>query len=265
MNKPIGIFDSGIGGLTVMKELIRRLPFEDVIYFGDTARVPYGIKSKETVVRFSVENVLFLMDLNVKLIIVACNTSSSLALSKLKRNFKVPIIGVITPGVQAAVESTRSGRIGVIGTAATIGSGVYEKEIKRRNPKLKVFSKFCPLFVPLAEEGWFKDKVAYEVAERYLSPLKKAKVDTLILGCTHYPLLKQVIRKVMGEHVRLVDSAKQVAIEAENILRSEGIGSSKKKKPNHKYYVTDKPDTFLRFSKWFLKVDSSKVKTVESK
>ena len=265
MNRPIGIFDSGFGGLTVMKEFMHQLPNEDIIYFGDTARVPYGIKSKETVVRFSLENVLFLLDLNVKLIVVACNTSTSLALDVLKRNFKVPIIGVITPGVRAAVESTRNGRIGVIGTGATISSGVYEKEIKIRNSRIKVFSKSCPLFVPLVEEGWINTDVSKKVVCEYLLPLKKAKIDTLILGCTHYPLLKGAIKEFMGDDVRLIDSAKHVSIEADSILSSEGIRTDSSARGKYRYYVTDKPDMFLRFSKWFLKVRAADVKKVEVK
>ena len=204
-SRPIGIFDSGVGGLTVVGKVQEILPNEDLIYFGDTARVPYGTKSKETVTKFSVENVEFLMGHNVKLVIVACNTASSLSLDFLKRCFRVPVIGVIEPGAREAVSATRNDRIGVIGTNATVSSGAYETAMKRIDKKLKVFAASCPLFVPLVEDGWMDRRVAYDVASIYLKPLKAKGVDTLILGCTHYPLLKNVIRKVMGADVMLVD------------------------------------------------------------
>jgi len=253
MNRPIGVFDSGIGGLTVVKELKRKLSFENIIYLGDTARVPYGAKSKETIIRFTTESILFLLDKNVKLIIIACNTSSSLALPALRRNFKVPIIGVIRPGAKEAVYATRNKRIGVIGTRATIESSAYEEEIKRLDSKIKIYSICCPLFVPLAEEGWLNGKVTFEIAKSYLEPLKKANIDTLILGCTHYPLLKSVIRKVMGERVILIDSAREVVNEVEGLLLTENLINLQKDKTNKDiFYVTDTPKIFSKLAKLFL-------------
>jgi glutamate racemase len=251
MKKAIGVFDSGVGGLTVAKELIRQLPFEDIIYFGDIARVPYGIKSKETVIRFSIENILFLLKQDVKLICVACNTVSSVALPIIKSHFKVPIVGVISPGVREAVYATQNKRIGVIGTRGTIKSQTYENEIKQLDSKVKVISVACPLFVPFVEEGWLSGDVVLQVARTYLKPLKNADVDTVILGCTHYPLLKPVIRQVLGKDVELIDSAKQVAMEVKKILAQDGLlngrGSAK-----HKFYVSDNPQWFSSLAQRFL-------------
>ena len=251
MIKSIGVFDSGVGGLTVVKELIRQLPNEDIIYFGDTARVPYGIKSKETVIRFSIENILFLLKQEVKLICVACNTVSSVALPVIKNYFKVPLIGVISSGVREAVYATQNKRIGVIGTRGTIRSHTYETEIKQLDPSVKVFAVACPLFVPFVEEGWLKERVVLEVAKTYLEPLKDAHVDTVILGCTHYPLLKPVIREVLGKEVRLIDSAKQVAMEVKKILTTEGLLSDGRR-GRHKFYVSDNPEWFNELASRFL-------------
>jgi len=251
--KSVGIFDSGIGGLTVVREVMKLLPRESVVYLGDTARVPYGNKSKRTVQKFSTENTLFLLRHHVKLIIVACHTSSSFALDQLTRDFKQPFLGVTEPGVEAALEATGSGRIGVIGTKATVGSNAYPKAIARRCPKVKVIQQACPLFVPLAEEGWQADPVALEIAQRYLKPLKFARVDTLILGCTHYPLLKGVIAKVMGPKVRLIDSAQQVARRAKAILETPGTQPScRGAGPTYRFFVTDEPRHFQTLSRRFL-------------
>ncbi len=252
MSKAIGVFDSGVGGLTVVKELIRQLPDEDIIYFGDTARVPYGIKSKETVIRFSIENILFLLKQEVKLICVACNTVSSVALPVIRNHFRVPIVGVITPGVREAVYATQNKRIGIIGTRGTINSRAYEKEIKQLDPKVLVKSVACPLFVPFAEEGWISGGVVKEVARVYLKPLKSARVDTVILGCTHYPLLKTVIKEVLGKDVRLIDSAKQVAMEVQNILLTEGLLHKEQKKGSRRFYVSDNPEWFKGLAARFL-------------
>jgi glutamate racemase len=251
MNRPIGVFDSGVGGLTVVRELIRQLPGEDIVYFGDTARVPYGIKSPETVIRFSIENVLFLLKQEVKLICVACNTVSSFALPIIKNHFRVPVVGVITPGVREAVYASKNKRIGVIGTRGTIKSRTYEKQIKQLAPSFKIISAACPLFVPLVEEGWFSGPEVTNIAKSYLRPLKEAGVDTLILGCTHYPLLKPVISKVMGSSVELIDSAKQVAIEVKKILLSEGLLSNGLK-GRQSFYVSDNPQWFTGLAKTFL-------------
>jgi glutamate racemase len=250
--KAIGVFDSGVGGLTVAKELIRQLPNEDIIYFGDTARVPYGIKSKETVIRFSIENILFLLKQDVKLICIACNTVSSVALSVIKNHFRVPIVGVITPGVREAVYATQNKRIGVIGTRATINSRAYEKEINQLDSKIKVFSQSCPLFVPFVEEGYLKGKVVLEIAEYYLKGLKAAGVDTVILGCTHYPLLKPVIKEVLGRRVTLIDSAKQVAMEVKKILSNEDLLCGEKRSGKQQFYVSDNPEWFNGLANRFL-------------
>lgn len=251
-SRPIGIFDSGVGGLTVVSEVEKILPKEEIVYFGDTARVPYGTKSKETVTKFSVENVEFLMQHDVKLVIVACNTVSSLSLDFLKRCFRVPILGVIEPGAKGAASSTRNNRIGVIGTQATISSGAYTKAIKKINPRTTLFTQSCPLFVPLVEEGWLDQGVTREVASIYLKNLKKKDIDTLILGCTHYPLLKNIIAKTMGAGVMLIDSAKEVAKGAKEILDAGGLLNSSSISKKHKFFVSDEPDKFVRLGKRFL-------------
>ncbi len=261
--KPIGVFDSGVGGLTVVKELLRQLPHEDIVYFGDTARVPYGIKSKETVIRFSIENILFLLKHDVKFICLACNTVSSFALPEIKNHFKIPIVGVITPGAREAVYATQNKRIGVIGTKGTVNSRAYEKEIKQLNPGVKVTAAACPLFVPFVEEGWLGGNVVKSVVKHYLKPLKKAGVDTLILGCTHYPLLKNLIRDEMGKDVTLIDSARQVAIEVNNILASEGL-LHKKGIGKHKFFVSDNPEWFSNLAERFLGRPVRNVKRVNN-
>ncbi|PIP19542.1 MAG: glutamate racemase [Candidatus Omnitrophica bacterium CG08_land_8_20_14_0_20_41_16] len=258
---PIGVFDSGVGGLTVVKELIRQLPYEDIVYFGDTARVPYGIKSKETVIRFSIENILFLLKYDVKLICIACNTVSSLALPEIKNHFRVPIIGVISPGAREAVIATKNKRIGVIGTKGTIKSRAYEDEIKQLDTKVKITAVACPLFVPFVEEGWLNGDVVLTVAKHYLKPLKDAGVDTLILGCTHYPLLKKVISGVMGKNVILIDSAKQVAMEVNKILAADGLLNSKGK-GRHEFFVSDNPEWFKNLAGRFLGRPAKNVKKV---
>jgi glutamate racemase len=221
--RPIGVFDSGIGGLTVLKELLDHLPAESFVYFGDTARVPYGTKSGDTVRRFSRENVKFLLERGVKSIVVACNTASAEALQMLQREFSVPIVGVIEPGVHAAVEASDNGRIGVIGTAATVRSGAYQAGIALLRGEADVTAAPCPLFVPLAEEGWVDHPVTEMVAREYLEEFRSRDIDTLVLGCTHYPLLKPVIGRVMGPSVGLVDSAVETAREMERVIHSEDI------------------------------------------
>ena len=261
--KSIGVFDSGVGGLTVVKEIIKLLPGEDIVYFGDTARVPYGIKSKPTIIKFSLENILFLLKQEVKMIVVACNTSSSVALPVLKKHFKIPIIGVISPGVKEAVYASRNGRIGVIATKATINSGAYQYQIKQLDSKIKVFNQPCPLFVPLAEEGWLRAKATYDIASHYLSPFKKSKIDTLILGCTHYPLLKKVFQRVLGKSVRLIDSAEQVACEAKEVLMNEGL-LNKKRKSRYLFYVSDELQQFKKVANNFLGQEIKNVKKVDN-
>ena len=250
--KPIGVFDSGIGGLTVVKALMAQLPNESIVYFGDTARVPYGSKSKATIVKFSLENVEFLLRFGVKSIVIACNTASSWALPTLRRYFRVPIVGVIRPGARAAVRLTRNRRIGVIGTQATIRSQAYELELKRLNPAVTVFSQSCPLFVPLVESGWMTGDVCEQIARLYLRPLKAARVDTLILGCTHYPLLTRTIAAVMGPQVQLVDSAIQTASEVKGLLDSNEWGTNGHAAPRHRFFVTDEPQQFHELGRQFL-------------
>jgi glutamate racemase len=260
--KAIGVFVSGVGGLTVARELIRQLPREDIVYFGDIARVPYGIKSRETVIRFSIENILFLLKQEVKLICVACNTVSSLALPQIKKYFRVPIVGVITPAAREAVYATKNKRVGVIGTRGTVQSGAYEEEIKQLDPRVKVTAASCPLFVPFAEEGWLSGRVVEEVARNYLQPIRRAGCDTLILGCTHYPLLKPVIRRQMGGGVALIDSAKQVASEVKNILVSDGE-LRQKGVGRHSFYVSDNPQWFRELASRFLGRTLRKVEKIE--
>ena len=215
---PIGIFDSGVGGLTVAREVMRNIPLERIVYFGDTARVPYGSKSKETIVRYSRQIIRFLMTQGVKAIVVACNTASAFALEEVKKEIEIPIIGVVQPGAKVACAATRNKKIGVIGTEGTVRSQIYTKVIQEWDPKIEVIGKACPLFVPLVEEGWLKDPVTDEVAYRYLKEIKEKNIDTLILGCTHYPLLRSTVQKVMGENVTLVNPAYETALELKNLL-----------------------------------------------
>ena len=250
--KAIGIFDSGVGGLTVLREIITALPQEDTIYLGDTARVPYGTKSPETVVRFSRQITSFLVNRDIKLLVVACNTASAVSLDELKAEFPIPIVGVIDPGALRAAAVTRSGKVGVIGTSGTIRSSAYTKAIKRINPDIEVITVACPMFVPLAEEGWTDNEVARLTARIYLQELKDHGVDTLVLGCTHYPLLKGIITEVMGEGVRLVDSAEETARTVKEILSASGELRPLPENGNHHFYVTDVPAGFIRVGNRFL-------------
>ena len=250
--QPIGVFDSGIGGLTVVKALIEEMPTESIVYFGDTARVPYGTKSKSTIVKFSLENVEFLLRYGVKCIVIACNTSSSWALPTLRKYFEVPIVGVIRPGALAAVRQTKNKRVGVIGTSATINSRAYEMAIHRLDRRVKVFSQHCPLFVPLVEEGWLNGSICREVARKYLKPLKHQRIDTLILGCTHYPLLAHTIHDVMGPGVTLVDSAQQTVAEVRGVLLGTDTLHDQGVRPRYRFFVTDEPTHFNRLGHRFL-------------
>ncbi len=263
--KPIGVFDSGIGGLTVVKELMRQLPGEDIVYLGDTAHLPYGTKSAATIVRFSLDNILFLLKQNVKLIVIACNSASSLALDAIRQHFRIPVIGVIEPGVRQAAKLTRTKYVGVIGTRATIKSKAYENQIKRIDPAIKVISQACPLFVPLVEEGWLNQSATNTIAKRYLDLLSKRnkRMDTLILGCTHYPLLKSTIRRILGNGIKLVDSTQQVVKEVSQILQKEGRANNNPQvSRRHKFYVTDDPDEFAYQAVRFLGYRLPKVKRI---
>jgi len=248
---PVGIFDSGIGGLTVLKEVCRILPGENIIYLGDTARVPYGIRSAETVTRYSFECIQFLIQKNIKLLVIACNTVSSTSLKEIRKSLHIPVIGVIEPGARASVAMTKNKKIGVIGTEATIKSKAYSRVIRSLSEDIEVYEFACPLFVPLAEEGWTDDIIARLVAERYLSTLRDSGVDSIVLGCTHYPLLKNVIQEVMGS-ASIIDSAIETsmvvkAVLVENgLLRETGIASK------IKYYVTDSPEKFVTVGEKFL-------------
>lgn len=251
-DRPIGVFDSGIGGLTVLKEIIKELPEEGTIYLGDTARVPYGIRSSETVIRYSFENTRFLFSRDIKLLIVACNTASSVSLDAIKSSILIPVIGVIEPGAKAAVMATRNKKIGVIGTEATINSNSYTKAIKALGKDIEVFGLPCPLFVPLVEEGWIEGDITTLIAERYLREIKDKGIDTLVLGCTHYPLLKRVISEVMGKDVRLIDSAVEVAQEIKATLELAGLKREHKDTPLREFYVTDSPERFVKVGERFL-------------
>ncbi|HER43335.1 MAG TPA: glutamate racemase [Candidatus Eisenbacteria bacterium] len=251
-DRPIGVFDSGVGGLTVVRELMALLPGEDIVYFGDTARVPYGTKSAETVVRFAREDLAFLRSRDVKLIVVACNTASSIALPRLADESGLPVIGVLLPGARGAAAATRNNRIAVIGTTATVTSGAYEKALLDINPGFEIMSRPCPLFVSLAEEGWVDDDVAMMVARRYLEPLTGFGADTLVLGCTHYPLLKGVISGVMGSGVALVDSAKETAAEVRETLASSGLLSKDDSGGQIYVYLSDIPYRFREVAERFL-------------
>ncbi len=251
-DRPIGVFDSGIGGLTVLRELNRELPGEGTIYLGDTARVPYGIRSPETVTRYAIENTAFLVSKGIKMLVVACNTASAVSLDSIKERFKIPVLGVISPGARAAVKATRNKRVGVIGTEATIKSGAYTKDIKYLDPDIDVRSIPCPLFVPIVEEGLIDDEIARLVARRYLKGFEDSGIDTLVLGCTHYPLLKGVISEVVGQGIVLIDSAIETAREAKRLIQTLGIGANPGAGPLRKYYVTDSPERFKRVGEGFL-------------
>lgn len=262
-NKPIGIFDSGIGGLTVFRSIRERLPNESLVYLGDTARVPYGNKSKETIIRYSLENADFLLHRKVKTIVVACNTSSAYAISDIESKNGTPVLGVIEPGVRAALQTTKNNHVGVIGTLSTISSNRYAQGLKMMRDDVHVVSLACPLFVPLVEEGWVDNEVTEMVARRYLSTMLQEGIDTLILGCTHYPLLKKVVQKVMGPAVSLVDSASAVALELEGLLRSKDLLRSGEVPPEQHLYVTDLPVQFEMMARRFLGEDLPQVKRVE--
>ncbi len=249
--RAIGVFDSGIGGLTVLKELVAALPAEDFIYLGDTARLPYGTKSNEVIIRYSRENTEFLLAKGIKLLVVACNTASAVALGEIGRDTIVPVIGVIEPGARAAIAASRSGKIGVIGTEATIASGAYTRAIQQLRPGVEIYTRACPLLVPLIEEGWTDNEIAERTVAYYLESLKASGIDTLLLGCTHYPLMRDLFRRVLGPGVRIVDSATATAAAVTERLvdlrlaRTRGMGSQS-------FFVTETPDRFVKVGRRFL-------------
>ncbi len=266
---PIGVFDSGIGGLTVAREIMRQIPHEDIVYFGDTARVPYGSKSKDTIIRFSRQIIRFLKTKDVKAIVVACNTASAQALEDIRPELDIPILGVVKPGARVAAQVTENGKIGVIATSSTIESQLYNRVIHMHNPKAQVFGKACPLFVPLVEEGWLKDPVTKEVACRYLEPLMASGIDTLIMGCTHFPLLRSLLREILGEGVTLVNPAYETTKDLERVLKENGIandGAGRTDGQRHEFYVSDAANKFRAFADSILPygVDRTQLIDIES-
>lgn len=253
-NAPIGVFDSGVGGLTVVREIIKILPEEQIIYFGDTARVPYGSKSKETVTAYSKQIVNFLLSKNVKAIVIACNTASALALESVSKETDIPIIGVIEPGARTAACTTKNGSIGIIATEATIRSNVYIEFLKQINTKLNVYGKACPLFVPLVEEGWVCDPITKEIAHRYINDFIGKNIDTLVLGCTHYPLLYDIIQEAVGESVALVNPAFETATALYSILEEKKLLCNKQDN-KHEFFVSDGAEKFRNFANTILRCE----------
>lgn len=262
-SRPIGVFDSGIGGLTVVKALRDLLPNEKIFYLGDTGRVPYGGKSANTVERYSLEMTNMLVDEDVKAIVVACNSASAVALPKLEKTLSVPVVGVIKPGAQAAINATRNRHIGVIGTRATIKSGAYEKALRELDPKIDISARACPLLVPFIEEGWLEDELTDQVIARYLQPLMRDGVDTLVLGCTHYPLLARAIARFVGANVELVDSARNCATAVQELLDRYSLRAPSGNNGGLKVALTDQPDNFLRVAREALELDVGKIQLRE--
>ena len=268
MNKntgPIGIFDSGVGGLTVTREIMRQLPHENLVYFGDTARVPYGSKSKQTIVRYSMQIVNFLRTKNVKAIVIACNTASAFALEEIQSQIDIPVIGVVWPGAISAASMTENKHVGVIGTAGTVKSKVYNKYLNQLDPEITVVSKACPLFVPLVEEGLTEDRVTDDIARRYLSEFKEYDIDSLILGCTHYPLLRNTIGRVMGDKVTLVNPAYETAKSLKQLLTEQNLLNQSGEEVHHEYCASDMTDQFVTFADRVLpfRVDQIRVVNIE--
>ena len=259
---PIGVFDSGIGGLTVVHEMMRQLPDESIIYFGDTARVPYGPKSPETVLRYSREIAGYLRDQGVKALVIACNTATAHALSALTDELPFPVIGVVGPGARAAVKATHTNSVGVVGTVGTINSGAYERAIRDARPDATITTRACPLFVPLVEEGWLDHEATRLIAREYLSQMAAANVDTLVLGCTHYPLLKPLIAEVLGPDVRLIDSAEETAAETKRVLAERKLLAAGTKPPAYRFVASDAPAQFLRLAQRFLGTSIDRVETL---
>lgn len=249
---PIGVFDSGIGGLTVVRELLRQLPNEELVYFGDTARVPYGPKGRDTVIRYSREITQFLLEQGVKAVVIACNTATAHALDLLRSEFSVPIVGVIDPGARAAVRATRSRRVGVIGTQGMVASHAYDRAIHAIDPEVQVIAHACPLFVPLAEEGWLDHEATRLIAHEYLTPVASSGIDTLVLGCTHYPLLKPVIAEIVGRDIQLIDSAEETAVAVTTVLREHDLTTSNRGPAKLRFIASDLPDRFLSVGQRFL-------------
>lgn len=256
-NRPIGVFDSGIGGLTVLREIWKAVPEESTIYFGDNSRAPYGTKSRSTVIRYSLQNMKFLESKDVKMIVVACNTASAYAYEELKKRANVPVVEVVTPGADVACRATKNGRIGIIATKGTISTGVYKKAVEDRVKELgmeniEIFEQACPLFVSLAEEGWWDKEVTKLTAEEYLKPLKEAGVDTLVMACTHYPLLSKVIKEVMGDNVILINTGEATAQVVKELLDKEETASEGNSNPLREFFTSDEPELFEQVAAPFL-------------
>lgn len=262
-DRPIGVFDSGVGGLTVVREIMNQLPNENIVYFGDTARVPYGTKSPETVTKYTYQIIRFLLTKNVKAIVAACNTVSAVSLDKVKKEFELPMIGVVHPGTAAAVKKTENKRVGVIGTGATVNSKAYDKSIGEINKEIITYGLACSLFVPLVEEGWLDNEIAYKTAEEYLKEMKNKQIDTLILGCTHYPLLTKIIGAVMGDDVTLINPAFETAKETKEMLRKNDMLREDSLKPEYKYYLSDTGTKFEKIANYCLKEKVNYIEKVE--
>ncbi len=259
---PIGVFNSGVGGLTVVKEIMNQIPGETIIYFGDTARLPYGSKSKKTIITYTRQIVRFLMRKGVKAIVIACNTASAFALETIKDEIDIPIIGVVKPGAKVAARTTLNGKVGVIGTEGTIQSGIYNRFLSKTNPKVTVFGKACPLFVPLVEEGLIDDPITFEMARRYIGELLDKDIDTLVLGCTHYPLLRETIRKVVGDEIFLVNPAYETAKCLAAVLTEHNLRNDTTQALNHKFYVSDGAEKFKRFANTILPCEVMETKDI---
>lgn len=262
---PIGVFDSGVGGLTVAREIMRNIPEEHIVYFGDTARVPYGSKSRNTILRYSRQIIRFLKTRQVKAIVVACNTASAYALEEIRKELEIPIIGVVKPGAKVACQATRNGNIGVIATDATIQSGIYTDFIRDQDSGIQVIGKACPLFVPLVEEGWLDDPVTVQIAERYLQEMKESNIDTLILGCTHYPLLRSTVGEIMGTRVQLVNPAYETALELKRLLKDEGLsnsGTGREETDRYQFYVSDASEKFIQVANSIIPYDIETTKQI---
>lgn len=251
-NRPIGVFDSGLGGLTVVKEIMSCLPRENIVYFGDTARIPYGTRSSETVIKYSIQCIRFLISQGIKMVVIACNTASSTSLEVVQKMFDIPIIGVIEPGAQGVVKATKNGRVGVIGTEGTIRSGAYVRAIHSKNPDIKIYSTACTLFVPLAEEGWGDTEIAFLTAQKYLCSMNKENIDTMVLGCTHYPLLINAIRKAVGDNVKLVNPAEETAREVKRVLEQNDMLNQQQREAEYSFFVSDFGQKFKEIGSRFL-------------
>ena len=254
---PVGVFDSGVGGLTVAREISRQLPEENIVYFGDTARVPYGSKSQNTIIRFSEQIIRFLKTKQVKAIVIACNTASALALDAVRDEFDIPIMGVVIPGARAAVEATKNRKVGVVGTDATVQSGMYTKVIREMAPDITVTEKACPLFVPLVEEGFKEHVVTQEIIEYYLESMKHTDIDAMILGCTHYPLIRSKIREYMGDRIQIVNPAYETAMDLKKMLEERGMANDGTTEQHSRYsfYVSDAAEKFRRFANTVMPFD----------